>query len=295
MKHWFLQPSMANPRYVCGGWQIFNRMHELVSKLADTELITYRYREDGFRFLDDIARDELKAGIIWLYWQAHVTELAERLAPLSRIVLYAMNTDYGKKNGQDTPKYWPIVCLSRYISADYSIRHPWRLINYLGPVLSPAARNTNVKRDIDVLLHTRKNVPYVKRELIPALEKIVKVKIIKGWIPQEEFFALLNRSKTYFYWVHKQIPGIWIHEGFGMQPLEAIACGAIPISNLYGGLGDYLEAPHNCLKIGTHSLEYDIMQIVRAVQEHTGKNVDEERLKQLYGVGSFYDRFSKLE
>src|SRR5690349_20558151 len=80
MKHWFLSPSLQDPFYVCGGMQIFHRAHELVSTVRETERITYRHREEGVRYLDDVDPAELEAGLVWVTWQSHVTELAGRLA-----------------------------------------------------------------------------------------------------------------------------------------------------------------------------------------------------------------------
>ena len=294
-KHWFLQPSMEDPFYVCGGWQIFNRTCELAGRMRETELVTYRHREAGHRYLDDVPRSELNEGIVWLYWSAHVRELAERLAGCPRVVLYGMNEDYGRHFGQITPPRWPIVALSRFVAAHYAVRDPWRLIHHLGPALHPDAANRRCPRDIDVLVHVRKTTSYLRNELIPALEGRLAVRVLREWVPQEEMLELLNRSRTYLYWVHKQIHGMWIYEGFGMQPLEAIVCGATPVANAYGGLSDYLEAPYNSRKIGVHSLEYDVLQIERAAREHDGGNPDEERLRQLYGEERFARAFEAVE
>ena len=294
-KHWFLQPSMEDPFYVCGGWQIFNRACELAGRMRETELVTYRHREAGHRYLDDVPRAELESGIVWVYWSSHLRELAERLAGCPRVAFYAMNEDYGRHFGQITPPEWPIVALSRFVAAHYALREPWRQILYLGPALHPAAVNRGGPRDLDVLVHVRKTTPYLRHELIPALEARLAVKVLREWVPQEEMLALLNRSRTYLYWVHRQIQGLWIHEGFGMQPLEAIACGAMPVSNAYGGLSDYLEAPWNSRKIGVHSLEYDVLQIERAARGHDGTNPDEERLRRLYGEEEFARRFEAVE
>lgn len=293
MKHWFLSPSLQDPFYVCGGMQIFHRAFELVSRTREAERITYRHREQGVRYLDDVDPAELEAGVLWVTWQAHVTELARRLARYPRVVLYAQNTDFGPHQGQETPARWPIVCLSRYIAADFSLREPWRLLLDLPPVLHPAARNLHGERDVDVLVHRRKGNHYLLDELVPALQKRLRVEVLDRWMPQEELFAWLNRSKVYLYWMHRQATGVL--EGFGMQPLEAAACGAIPISNVYGGLSDYLEPPWNCRKIGVHSLEYDVLQIERAVAGHAGGNPDEERFRGIYGEEAFHARFACVE
>jgi hypothetical protein len=292
-KHWFLVPSMHDPFYVCGGMQIFMHMHELVSKLRSAEIITYRHLEDGYRYLDDIPSDELGTGVLWVTWQSHIIELAKRLSAYSNVVLYAQAEDFGRDQGQVTPIQWPIVCLSRYIAADYSVRDPGRLVLYHGTAVNPGARNAGIDRDLDVLVHKRKSVPYLFHELVPALQEKMTVEIVDQFINQADYFSLLNRTKTYLYWFHKTNWGTY--EGFGMQPLEAILCGSIPVSNFYGGLSDYLEAPFNCKKIGVHSLDYDVAQIQHAVSLHDGHNPDENRLRQFYGDEMFIKRFLKVE
>lgn len=292
-KHWFLLPAIDDPFYVCGGWQIFRRAAALVGERRDAEVITYRHREEGRRFLDDVPREALAEGMVWITWQSHVIELAERLAGLPRVVLYAQNADFGRDHGQVTPPAWPIVCLSRFIAADYAVRDPWRALSVLPPVLHPAARNPGGERDIPVLVHQRKNVPYVRNELIPALRRRLHVEVLDRWMPQEDFLATLGRSRVYLYWMHRQVAGVF--EGFGMQPLEAAACGALPVANAYGGLGDYLEAPWNCLKIGTWNRDFDVEQIVWAAERHDGTNPDEARLHEVYGVDAFHRRFERVE
>jgi hypothetical protein len=69
----------------------------------------------------------------------------------------------------------------------------------------------------------------------------------------------------------------------------------MPVSNLYGGLGDYLETPYNSLKIGVHSLEYDVRQIRRAVEKHDGHNPGEVEILGRYGEEAFRQRFERIE
>lgn len=295
-KHFFLQPSLRDPFYVCGGWQLFNRAAELAGRIREAEVLTYRHREEGARYLDDVPAAELAAGVVWIYWHSHVTELAERLAGHVRVVLYAMNTDYGRLHGQETPPSWPLVALSRFVGAAWAEAEPWRLVEYLGPVLDEAVRNRGEARDVDVLAHVRKMPPYVREELLPALERSgLRVEVVRSWIEPEALALLYNRTRVYLYWVHRQIGGLWIHEGFGMQPLEAIVCGATPVANPYGGMSDYLEPPTNCRKIGVHDLAYDVAQIRESVATHDGHNPDEERLRRLYSAETFLERFPAIE
>lgn len=292
-RHFFLQPSLRDPAYVCGGWQIFNRAAELVGRLREVETLTYRHREEGARYLDDVPATELAAGIVWVSWQSHVIELGRRLAGAPRVVLYAQNTDFGPENGQRTPPEWPIVALSRHILADTALHDPGRAVFLLPPVLHPAARNPGGPRDLEVLVHRRKTVPYVREELIPALREHLAVEVVDRWLPQEDFLAFLGRTKVYLYWTHRQTGGVL--EGFGLQPLEAIACGALPVSNVYGGLADYLEPPWSCLQLGVASLAHDVARIRRAVAAHDGHNPDEERVRVEYSEERFLARFERIE
>lgn len=286
VKHFFLQPAMGDDFYASGAWQIFDRMAGLV---AGAEVLTYRRREDGYRFLDDLGRDELAAATVWIYWHSHFPELAERLAGVPRVTVFSQAWDFAPR----IPARWPVVCLSRYLAAEWSLLHPWRLVLFLGAALHPAARNLGASRDLDVVVHRRKGTPYLHRRLVPALAGRLRVEEITERLPQEDFFALLNRCRVYLYHFHRSIWGSL--EGFGMQPLEAIACGAIPVSNAYGGLADYLEAPVNSRKIATWSLAYDVAQIEQAVREHDGGNPDQAKIRERYGEEAFRTRFAAVE
>lgn len=289
MKHFFLQPSLLDPYYVCGGWQIFNRNFEVVRSVRPAELITYRHREPGYRYLDDVPVDEFNAGQVWIHWQSHFPELAGRLSSVRPVAAFAQTDDIGR-----VPPGWAVVTLSRYIAAQWSIRQPARHISYLGTTLAPAAVNLHAERDIDILVHKRKLVPYVMEKLVPALQSSRVVRVIHDFVSQAEYFSLLNRTKILLYWFHQ--PKFWDgYEGFGMQPLEAISCGAIPLTNFYGGLSDYLMAPFNCRKIGTHSLEYDLLQIDEILREYQGRNPDEERIRAFYAAEAFLERFAAVE
>lgn len=285
---------MEDSFYVCGGWQLFNRACALFAEEHAAELVTYREREPDHRHLDDVPREDLRSGLLWTYWQSHLIELSSRLPPDARAAVYAMNTDYGPELGQRTPIGWPIAALSRYIAADYALKDPGRCILYLGAVLHPEARNVGRSRDIDVLFHRRKCVPYLENELVPRLEDRCKLASISEWLPQQEFLGLLQRCKVYLYWTHEQIPSVGVKEGLGMQPIEAIACGAIPAGGIYAGPSDYMEPPHNCLKLGTHSPEYDAMQILEAVKAHPGSNPGEEKILAQFGEAAFRDRIPRV-
>ncbi|HEY9299061.1 MAG TPA: glycosyltransferase, partial [Phormidium sp.] len=57
-----------------------------------------------------------------------------------------------------------------------------------------------------------------------------------------------------------------VSEGFGLQPMEALACGCHVFSSVNGGLSDYLDPGFNCHKIAGYSKEYDIERILNVVK-----------------------------
>ena len=57
-----------------------------------------------------------------------------------------------------------------------------------------------------------------------------------------------------------------VTEGFGLQPLEAIACGCQVFSSVNHGLSDYLDPGFNCHKIAGFSTAYDVERILAVVK-----------------------------
>ncbi|PSB54776.1 glycosyltransferase, partial [filamentous cyanobacterium CCP1] len=57
-----------------------------------------------------------------------------------------------------------------------------------------------------------------------------------------------------------------VTEGFGLQPMEALACGCQVFSSVNGGLSDYLDPGFNCYKIAGYSKAYDVQRILRALE-----------------------------
>jgi glycosyltransferase involved in cell wall biosynthesis len=56
-----------------------------------------------------------------------------------------------------------------------------------------------------------------------------------------------------------------VSEGFGLQPMEAMACGCQVFSSVNGGLSDYLDPGFNCYKIAGYSQAYDVQRILNAL------------------------------
>ena len=96
----------------------------------------------------------------------------------------------------------------------------------------------------------------------------------------EDLPALFNRAKVYLYdsaeyW---QLQGV--SEGFGLQPMEALACGCQVFSSVNGGLSDYLDPGFNCYKIAGYSLEYDVDRILKVLASATQLTLSETVLAE---------------
>ena len=57
-----------------------------------------------------------------------------------------------------------------------------------------------------------------------------------------------------------------VTEGFGLPPLEAIACGCTVFSSVNHGLADFLIPGTNAHKIRCTSVDYDLLRICQAIE-----------------------------
>mgnify|MGYP001579182421 CR=1 FL=1 len=215
-------------------------------------------------------------------------KLIRKNIPDAKIIYYAQSFGWGIK----IPPKIPIACVSRFVMSQWALYAPENFITYIPPPLNPvfclpAERHglpdpQTGKRDIDILVHTRKQNDYCLKQLLPVLKKQnLKIEIIDEWIPQPEFAKLLQRSKIFLYIteLHKagffrRLPG----EGFGLPALEALACGAVVGSNLLGGVTDFLTPGENCIKLQNGDLNFDLAQIENAIKNF---RVNEGKTKQI--------------
>ena len=255
---YFLLPGTTK-KYACGGLYAELKTLALAQELCSAEVVTYRQREPQTLFLDDLLRQGCPSTIFIMSWGFDVAKLAPRLNGFPA-VYHAHSSGYGFQ----LPAQVPIVTVSRNTLGYWGQKSPHSLLYYLPNEISPQFQQTHQPRDIDILVHARKSSEYLLKTLIPTLEQRCNVFVVRGFV--DDFAALLNRSKVYLYdsaeyWALQNVS-----EGFGLQPLEAIACGCQVFSSVNGGLSDYLDPGFNCQKIAGFSLEYDLSRILGAVQ-----------------------------
>jgi glycosyltransferase involved in cell wall biosynthesis len=258
---YFLLPGTTS-KFSCGGLWAELKTLELARELCSAEVVTYRQREADKLFLGDLLASpkSLQDCIFVMGWGFDVAKLATKLER-HNVVYHAHSSGYGFR----LPAHIPIITVSRNTLGYWGQRSPHALLYYLPNQISDEFYNAGQSRDIDVLVHARKSSHYLLSELVPHLEKHCAVTIVQGFV--EDLSALFNRTKVYLYdsaeyWALQQVS-----EGFGLQPLEAIACGCHVFSSVNGGLSDYLDPGFNCQKIAGYSLSYDLRRIVNAIDQ----------------------------
>jgi glycosyltransferase involved in cell wall biosynthesis len=112
-------------------------------------------------------------------------------------------------------------------------------------------------------VQARKSSDYLLQRLVPALRQAgVRVEVQSGWV--DDLTELFNRARIYAYDSADYWLGRGVTEGFGLPPLEAIACGCTVFSSLNHALADYLAPGETAYQLGAGSLEADVERI-RAV------------------------------
>ncbi len=262
-------------RFRGGGLLVELQTARLTAQLRPTEVVTYRQRESDHPFLEDLLRTEPAPGeVLWIVsWGFDVPKLLRRLR--GRPVAYhAHSSGYGF----DLPPATPVLAVSRNTLGywgDRSPRSPLVLVpNALEPpwlergarpgnagVVSPQAR-----RPIDVLVQRRKSSAYLLQQLVPALRRRgLRVEVQEGWV--DDLVALCNDATVVLYDSADYWRGRGVSEGFGLPPLEALACGCVVFSSLNHALADSLDPGVIGHQIGAGSLEADLERIAAAVAD----------------------------
>ncbi|HCF25630.1 MAG TPA: glycosyltransferase [Cyanobacteria bacterium UBA11049] len=257
-KLYFLVPG-THGKFACGGLWAELKTLQLAKQVCDAEVVTYRQREKDKLFLDDLLqKGRLNDVIFVISWGFDVVKLAPKLEQY-HVIYHAHSAGYKFR----LPASIPIIAVSRNTMGYWGQHSPNSLIYYLPNHISEEFDRLSLERDIDVLVQARKSSEYLLQELIPALQKQCKVKVVNSYV--EDLAELFNRAKVYLYdsaeyWALQRVS-----EGFGLQPMEALACGCQVFSSINGGLSDYLDPGFNCHKIAGYSKEYDVERILKVI------------------------------
>ncbi len=263
----------TGPRFRCGGLSVALQTARLLGRLRPTELVTYRAREAEHSFLDDVLAQEASPGnALWLVsWGFDVPATLKKLR--GRPALYqAHSSGYGF----DLPPGVPVVAVSRNTLGYWGNRAPRNPLFLVPNALEPqwlerGARPRLIdaaggKRPIDVLVQQRKSSTYVLNTLVPALRaRGLTVEVQSGWV--DDLVALFNSASVYLYDSAEYWRGRGVSEGFGLPPLEALACGCVVFSSFNHALADTLTPGVSAHQIGQGCLENDVRRIVSAVSD----------------------------
>ncbi|MFN9547460.1 MAG: glycosyltransferase [Cyanobacteriota bacterium] len=274
-------------RFRCGGLLVELQTAGLVGTLRATELVTYRQREPDHPFLEDLLRREPTPGLaLWVVsWGFDVPDLLRRLR--GRPVAYhAHSSGYGFS----LPPGVPVLAVSRNTLGywgERASRQPLFLVpNALQPKwLERGARprtggEKEGRRPIDVLVQERKCSAYVLRELVPALRRAgLRVEVQSGWV--DDLVDLFNSASVFLYDSADYWRGRGVSEGFGLPPIEALACGCVVFSSLNHALADGLDPGPLGHQIAGGTLGADVERIQAAVRQPAAWRADPDRLATL--------------
>jgi glycosyltransferase involved in cell wall biosynthesis len=257
-KLYFLVPG-TDSKFACGGLWAELKTLNLAQQVCSADVVTYRQREQDKLFIDDLLKEQNLNDVIFVIsWGFDVAKLAAKLEKYN-VVYHAHSAGYGFR----LPSSVPIITVSRNTMGYWGQLSPNSLIYYLPNEISNEFKNLHIERDIDVLVQARKSSEYLIKELIPALQQQCKVFVVNSYV--EDLPGLFNRAKVYLYDSAEYWALQGVSEGFGLQPMEAIACGCKIFSSVNGGLSDYLDPGFNCHKIAGYSKEYDVQRILKAL------------------------------
>jgi glycosyltransferase involved in cell wall biosynthesis len=259
-KLYFLLPGTGK-RFACGGLWVELKTVTLAKEICGATVVTYRQKEKDTLFLDDLLQQSsnLDEVIFVVSWGFDTAKLAAKLKSYN-VVYHAHSSGYGFR----LPANIPIIAVSRNTMGYWGQYSPNSPIYYLPNQINDDFTNLKLDRDIDILVQKRKSSEYLIQQLIPALQEKCNVVVVDSYV--EDLATLFNRSKVYLYdsaeyWAQQRVS-----EGFGMQPMEALASGCQVFSSVNGGLSDYLDPLFNCYKIAGYALEYDLQRILQAVR-----------------------------
>ena len=261
----------TSQRFRCGGLSVELQTARLVSSLCETELVTYRERHQDHPFLDDLLSGESpRRQVLWIVsWGFDVPALVRRLRGY-RVAYHAHSSGYGFT----LPPGVPVLAVSRNTLGYWGDRCPRNPLLLVPNAIEPAwlergARGSAERRPIDVLVQARKSSRYVLEQLVPALrQRGLRVEVQSGWV--DDLVDLFNRSCVYLYDSAEYWRGRGVTEGFGLPPLEALACGCVVFSSLNHALADHGDPGRMVHQIGCGRLTFDLRRVEDAVRDPAG-------------------------
>lgn len=257
----------TGPHFRCGGLSVAKQTVRLLEELIPTALVTYRVRSIHCQFIKDLLKeDPIDDNSLWIIsWGFDVPRLMKRLRGRN-VVYHAHSTGYGFK----LPPTVPIIAVSRNTMGywgHYAPRNPLFLVpNALESqwIERGDLRGDVAARPIDILVQKRKSSNYLLYELVPALRtKGFRVEIQSDWV--EDIVHLFNNTKVFLYDSTEHWSAAGVTEGFGLPPIEAMACGCIVFSSLNHALSDILTPGEIGHQIGYVSLSNDVDRITAAL------------------------------
>jgi len=252
---YFLLPGTTQ-KFGGGGLWAELKIFNLAKQICQAEIVTYRQRESDHLFLDDcLKKANLDDCIFIVSWGFDVAKLVTKLKH-HNVIYHAHSAGYRFS----LPSHIPIISVSRNTMGYWGQKSPNSLIYYLPNQIGEEFCNLGKERDIDVLVQVRKSSEYLLKHLVPTLQQHCKVELLDGYI--KDLAGLFNRAKIYLYDSAEYWAVSGVTEGFGLPPLEALACGCQVFSSINSALADYLDPGLNCHKIAGYSQEYDLQRIL---------------------------------
>ena len=277
----FLLPG-TSIRFRCGGLTVEKQTARLVANLCPTELVTYRERSVNHPYLDDcLFKEPPNSHVLWVVsWGFDVPGLIRRLKG-RRVAYHANSSQYGF----GLPPGVPVLAVSRNTLGYWGNKVPRNPLLLVPNALNQAwldrgDRSAGQRRPIDVLVQARKSSHYALKQLVPALRKAgLVVEVQAGWV--DDLVDLFNSSTVYLYDSAEYWRGRGVTEGFGLPPLEALACGCVVFSSLNHALADYGDPGHTVHQIGCGRMHFDLERIKAAVAAPQSWRPAGERLEAL--------------
>lgn len=275
-KLYFLLPGTGK-KFACGGLWAELKAFNLANQVCPCEIVTYRQREKDRLFLDDVLKEKKLDDMIFVIsWGFDVAKLAIKLNSYN-VVYHAHSSGYGF----NLPGSIPIITVSRNTMGYWGQKSPNSLIYYLPNQISDEFAELNLKRDIDVLVQARKSSNYLMKQLIPTLKTQCNVVVVNSYV--EDLGKLFNQAKVYLYDSAEYWAQQLVSEGFGLQPMEALACGCQVFSSINGGLSDYLDPGFNCYKIAGYAVEHDVKRILKVIHSSHKLTLSDQVLAEYRG------------